>query len=53
MEVGETGKGGGGGLAFFFFYGAITNACVLLAELYIAYTASIYNDTLGVLQNLP
>lgn len=50
----KLGRGGGEVLAFFFFfYGAITNACVLLAELYIACTASIYNDTLGVLQNLP
>lgn len=52
MEVGETGAGGGCLTIYFFFY-AIRNACVLLAELYVAYAVSIYNDTLGVLQNLP
>lgn len=54
MEVGEIGIGGGSlGNFYFFLGGGIRNACMLLAELYIDYTVSMYSDTLDVLQNLP
>lgn len=57
MEVGKAGPGGCleliFGIIIIIFFGAIRNACVLLAELCAACTVSVGSDTLGALQCLP
>lgn len=54
MEVGKAGLGGCLEVILIsLFFGAIRNACVLLAELCVACTVSVCSDTLGALQCLP
>lgn len=57
MEVGEAGLGGCleaiWVLLLLLFFGAIRDACVLLADLCRACTVSVCSDTLGALQCLP
>lgn len=55
MEVGKAGPEGCPEviLILLLFFGAIRDACVLLAELRIAWTVSMCSDSLGALQRLP
>lgn len=55
MEVGKAGPEGCPEviLILLLFFGAIRDACVLLAELCIAWTVSMCSDSVGALQRLP